>query len=251
MMSPPVRKVALEACFNFRDIGGYPAGDGRTVRWGRYYRSGRPDGMTAADRARVSRLGISTQFDLRNRAELESQEPGDLGRGAERHWLSLLPDGASEALNERFGRGMSGERYVGYLSFDSAPWRTAFDLLADPGSYPVLVHCVAGKDRTGVLTALTLSILDVPREVIEADYEMTNEEVPRLVAYVEGTRGLPEGMTGEELATAYSVPPGAVGVFLDGLERDYGGASGYLESIGVGAEQIAAIRSNLLEASGG
>jgi len=247
MNNVPARKIPLEACFNFRDIGGYRTDQGESVRWGRYYRSGRPDGMTEADRARVARLGIATQLDLRNRAELESQQPGDLGREVDRHWLSVIPDGASETLNERFGKGMSGERYGGYLTFDPGPWRAAFELLADPDSYPLLVHCVAGKDRTGVLTALTLSLLGVPRDVIEADYEMTNEEVPRLVAYVEGTRGLPEGMSREDLATAYGVPEGAMAVFLAGLDRVYGGAAAYLESIGVGSSQVAAIRSNLLE----
>lgn len=250
MTNPPARKIALEACFNFRDVGGYRTDEGRTVRWGRYYRSGRPDGMTDEDRARVARLGIATQLDLRNRAELESQQPGDLGSGAVRHWLSLLPDGASAELNQRFGKGMSGERYVGYLTFDPEPWRTAFELLADPASYPLLVHCVAGKDRTGVLTALTLSVLGVPRSVIEADYEVTNEEVSRLVAYVESKRGLPEGMTSEDLATAYSVPPGAMGAFLEGLDREHGGACGYLRSIGIGASQLERIRSNLLEPDG-
>ena len=75
------RHIPFEGCFNFRDIGGYPAGDGRRVRWGRYYRAGRQDRMTEADLARLKDLGIRTQIDLRKPEEIRpSQAAGIWGQ---------------------------------------------------------------------------------------------------------------------------------------------------------------------------
>lgn len=246
------RHVRFEGCFNFRDIGGYIGHDGRAVRWSQYYRAARQDRMTEDDLARVRELSLRTQIDLRRIDELEDQGPGPLAElGARREWISVIPADGSRLLDERLGPGISGERYLNYLSFDSALWLRVFELIADPASYPVLVHCTAGKDRTGVTTALTLSVLGVDRATIEADYALTNDDVPRQLEFIapriERERGPLSEADRTRIREAMGVPADAIAGFLDGLDREYGGPLGYLRQIGVTEEMFESMRRLLLD----
>ena len=110
----------------------------------------------------------------------------------------------------------------------------------------MLIHCTAGKDRTGITTAFVLSILGVPEEVIIADYLLTNRDVRRQVDFVEANFGLPPDMSREALVKATGVPNNAMTVFLNGLKRDHGGPIEYLKSIGVSESTFDAIRGTLL-----
>ena len=112
---------------------------------------------------------------------------------------------------------------------------------------PVVLHCTAGKDRTGVSTAFLLSILGVSREVIEADYLLTNLDTERQADFIENTVGYPEGYDRETMSSVAGVPKDAMKVFLDGLESKWGSAIEYLEKIGVTQEQMETIRTNFLE----
>lgn len=243
------RHHPFEGCFNFRDIGGYPAADGRVIRWGRYFRAGRQDRMTGQDLKQVKELGIKTQIDLRRPDEARDQGRGPLeGLGASYHNIAVIPEGGSDQLSKLVGdTGISGKRYLGYLNFGPDSWNRMFKLFAESGNHPVLVHCTAGKDRTGVTTAFLLSILGVERAIIEADYVLTNRDVPRQVTFVENSIGLPEGMTHESLTRAAGVPEDAIGDFLDGVDENYGGALSYLRSIGISEEIQETIRENYLE----
>jgi protein-tyrosine phosphatase len=243
------RHHPFEGCFNFRDIGGYQGLNGRKVRWGLYFRAGRQDRMTQSDLQRVAEFGIKTQIDLRRSDEIRDQSRGPLEvMGSRYAWHPVMPNDGSQRLNNMVGdTGISGKRYLGYLDFDPAPWRGIFDVMADAGQQPLLIHCTAGKDRTGVTTALLLSILGVDRAVIEADYVLTNRECERQVSFIESSQGIPDGMTRETLLHATGVPEDAMGVFLDGLEKNHGGALNYLISIGVDEVQQQAIQDALLE----
>jgi protein-tyrosine phosphatase len=243
------RHYDFEGCFNFRDIGGYAGIGGRKVRWGRYFRAGRQDRMTAADLDRVKALGIKTQIDLRRHDEISDQGRGPLPTlGVEYRWHPVIPDGGSEVLDKTVGMtGISGQRYLGYLAFDPSPWQGLFPVMADAGRQPVVIHCTAGKDRTGITTALVLSILGVERDVIEADYALTNRDCERQVAFIEQRFGLPAGHSRESLLRATGVPPDAISIFLDGLDQQYGGAISYLRQIGVDDGMQEAIRDSLLE----
>ncbi len=244
------RHIAFEGCFNFRDIGGYTGLDGRVLLWENYYRAGRQDRMTADDLALAQGLDMRTQIDLRRIDELEDQGTGPLEElGLRREWISVIPENGTQILDDRLGVGISGERYLNYLSFDSALWFRVFELLADPASYPVLVHCTAGKDRTGVTTALILSVLGVDRATIEADYALTNDEVRRHFAFVEAEQRIPNDRRAL-VERAMGVPPDAIGVFLDGLDREYGGPLDYLHGIGVTDAMFESIRELLLEPAG-
>jgi protein tyrosine/serine phosphatase len=242
------RHIPFEGCFNFRDIGGYPAADGRSVRWGLYYRAGRQDRMTDSDRKQAEALRIQTQIDLRKSDEVNDQGRGPIeSMGARYVHLPVIPDGGTDQLAQLVGdTGISGKRYLGYLSFGGETWLKMFEIFAEAADHPIVIHCTAGKDRTGVSTAFLLSVLGVDRRLIEADYLLTNRDVARQVDFVEANVGLPEGMGREEMMFHAGVPETAMHDFLNGLEERWGGALGYLKSIGLEDDVLAAVRRNFL-----
>jgi protein-tyrosine phosphatase len=243
------RHYPFEGCFNFRDIGGYPTIDGHTVRWGQYFRTGRQDRMTEADLELVRSLGIKTQIDLRKPEEVKDQGRGPLEvMGAAYHNLSIIPDGGTDQLSRLVGdTGISGKRYLAYLEFDHQSWVHMFDIFAHADSTPIVLHCTAGKDRTGVSTAFLLSVLGVERSLIEADYILTNRDVPRQADFIEHTTGFPEGMNRAAMMRAAGVPENAMVDFLDGLEEKWGGVLAYLSSIGIDEATMAAVRGKFLK----
>ncbi|MDA1076117.1 MAG: tyrosine-protein phosphatase [Proteobacteria bacterium] len=243
------RHHLFEGCFNFRDIGGYPVSDGRTVRWGRYFRTGRQDRMTQSDLETIADLGIASQIDLRRPDEVREQGRGPLETlGATYHNIPVIPEGGSDQLSRLVGdTAISGRRYLGYLDFGPESWRRMFELFAHAGSHPIVLHCTAGKDRTGVSTAFLLSVLGVDRALIEADYLLTNQDVARQVDFIERNIGLPDGIDRAQMMRLAGVPENAMSDFLDGLEQKWQGPIGYLRSIGIGDATLDAVRREFLE----
>ena len=243
------RHYPFEGCFNFRDIGGYPNQEGKRVKKGLYFRAGRQDRMTDEDLLRLSDLQISTQIDLRRPDEALEQGKGPLkAMGARYINIAVIPEGGTDQLSRLVGdTGISGKRYLGYLEFGPSSWLKMFEIFADAGSLPVVLHCTAGKDRTGVSTAFLLAVLGVSRDLIEADYLLTNLDTDRQADFIESTAGYPEGVDRESMLLAAGVPEDAMKDFLDGVEANWGSAVGYLQEIGVTHEQMDAVRHNFLE----
>ncbi len=205
--------------------------------------------MTDADIERVRQLGIKTQIDLRKSDEVADQTRGPFeSLGASYHHLPVIPDGGLDQLSRLVGdTGISGKRYLGYLSFGPDVWLRMFELFANADSHAIAIHCTAGKDRTGVSTAFLLSVLGVSRDWIEADYILTNRDVPRQADFIEATTGFPPGMERADMLRAAGVPEEAMGDFLDGLNEQYGGALGYLTEIGITEQTMDAVRAAFLE----
>ena len=243
------RHYPFEGCFNFRDIGGYLNQDGKRVKKGLYFRAGRQDRMSDKDLSQLSDLKISTQIDLRRPDEVLEQGKGPLeAMGAKYINIAVIPKGGSDQLSRLVGdTGISGKRYLGYLEFGPTSWLRLFGILANEDNLPVVLHCTAGKDRTGVSTAFLLSVLGVSREVIEADYLLTNLDTERQADFIESTVGYPEGYDRERMMAVAGVPETAMKDFLDGVESKWGSAVEYLEKIGVTQEQMETIRTNFLE----
>ena len=243
------RHYPFEGCFNFRDIGGYLGLDGKRVKKGLYFRTGRQDRMTQKELAQLTDLKISTQIDLRKPDEVLDQGKGPLETmGANYINIAVIPEGGSDQLSKLVGdTGISGKRYLGYLEFGPTSWLRLFGILSNLENLPVVLHCTAGKDRTGVSTAFLLSVLGVNRDLIEADYLLTNLDTERQADFIESTVGYPDGYDRESMITAAGVPKDAMKDFLDGVESKWGSAVEYLKKIGVTEEQMEMVRNNFLE----
>ena len=243
------RHYPFEGCFNFRDIGGYLNQEGKRIKKGLYFRAGRQDRMSDKDLSQLSDLKISTQIDLRRPDEVLEQGKGPLeAMGAKYTNIAVIPEGGSDQLSRLVGdTGISGKRYLSYLEFGPSSWLKIFEILANKNNLPLVLHCTAGKDRTGVSTAFLLSILGVNRDLIEADYLLTNFDTERMADFIESTVGYPEGVNRESMVAQYGVPEEALKDFLDGVESKWGSVVGFLEEIGVTQEQMDTIRNNFLE----
>ena len=179
------RGLHLGTIPNLRDIGGYRTTDGRWVKMGMIYRSDQLDRLSDSDLGAMSNLGLALVADLRTASE-RSHEPDRLPAGAEHLVLDVAADShglggdmrqAMSLINTGKGAEMLTEANRDFVSLDSA--RTAYSALLgrigaeDAG--PTLYHCTAGKDRTGWATAVILTILGVPREMVMADYLASND----------------------------------------------------------------------------
>jgi len=176
------RVLPLEGASNLRDLGGWRTAEGRRLRHGRVFRSAALHGLTESDLVRLSETGLRTVCDLRGTREA-ARAPSRLPPGAEAHPLPIEPFvGAS--LKDMLERGAAtGEgatdllrqAYLAYVSDHLPAYRRLFALLLEEARRPLLFHCSAGKDRTGLGAALILTALGVSREQILADYVATDQ----------------------------------------------------------------------------
>lgn len=257
------RVIELSGGQNFRDLGGYPGADGKTVKWGKLFRSSELNHLTAEDYQTISSLGIKLVCDLRSVQERASAptvwtaEPAaltiasnysmDLTRFAE---AMSRPD-ISPAQVE----AMMRESYKTSAYRLEPQLRVLFSQLAN-GESPVLWHCTAGKDRTGVTAALVLTALGVDREVIFADYEMSNQ------LYDMGrfrSRKSADDVNDPIAVMFAKVPPDVMKVVggvnrtwlqstFAQIEADHGTVLAYLEKqLGVTPDRLQTLRSHLLE----
>ena len=164
------RRVVLEAVHNMRDLGGLRTADGRTVRKGVLFRSDMLKRATEADLARIGELGLRTVIDLRTAAEVES-----LGRydadGVDYRHLELRHVRWDLFPHREEPMPFLAQRYVAMLETGAEAIRDSLDLIATQS--PTLVHCIAGKDRTGLVIALALALVGVPDEDIADDFALT------------------------------------------------------------------------------
>lgn len=175
---------------NFRDVGGLPTADGRTVRPGRLFRSGHLAHATEADTAFFNSLGLHTVFDFRNASDQQLEGPdvaldgvrnvniplSDPADGAE--FWRMVRDGNIAQLRELLGDGKAATRmtdsYRRMIKERTAEHSRVLHAIAED-SVPALMHCAAGKDRAGLAVAVTLLALGVGHEAILADYVMSND----------------------------------------------------------------------------
>lgn len=222
MTARPSRPLALEGSCNFRELGGYEAVDGRRVRRGRLYRSGVMSYFTPADDAVLAELGVTTICDLR-RAEERAREPTRWPTSvAIRHWDSEADQDPSDS--DVFGN-LDGTRARAFMLalYRSMPTTMTgrlhgvfTELLAD--DTPLVFHCSAGKDRTGLSAALVLFALGVPTEAIFEDYERSNTAVD-LGAFIVERHAATMGVTDIE-HPLLTMPPDARDALL-AADPDY------------------------------
>jgi len=210
----PGRWVILDGANNTRDIGGDLTRDGRRVRGGGVYRSGELEGLTPAGCEAFRALGIRRVVDFRNRLASSPLFGGDALCVFEAATVDLLPVGGGD-------NDPTLPAYVQFVRNNADSYRRALSLLAEPGNLPLLYHCAAGKDRSGVMTALLLTLLGVDRETVMQDYGLS------------------------DLVGATTNPQAMIDL-LDEVDRQ-GGIEAYLAGIGLSPATQAAIRDTLLE----
>lgn len=231
------RLLPMSGGYNFRDLGGLKTNDGRALKWGRLFRTDDLKSLTQADLEYLASIPIVSVVDFRTYEE-RGKEPDRLPDSVVRHLF--LPVSAralegikfAEAGSPEKERALRARAYEFFLTeeHNQAAWRAWFQALSDESQLPLIFHCSAGKDRTGLATALLLEILGVERAVIMADFLSS-------AAYLEGKYDRPEhGLVFEEyLETAFRL-----------LDERYGSAEGYLKKeIGLDPDIL---RKNLLAA---
>jgi protein-tyrosine phosphatase len=240
----PVRRIELEGCYNLRDIGGYATSDGRLTRWRTVFRSDGLHRLPQASQARLLGYSIRTIIDLRRSTELEIS-PNVLAQstGLRYRNISLVED---EKLAQNLLHLV--ELYKGMLDNSQAQFKLLFESLLVPGSFPLLIHCTAGKDRTGLVIALLLSLANVPAETIAADYALSSVYLTPLFEHIrEQLIQANPAMDLSGFEKVMAANPEMMLETLEYLESKYGGIRPYLAGLGFTNEQLDYLRDCLTE----
>jgi protein-tyrosine phosphatase len=240
------RVIDLEGCLNFRDLGGYPTDGGGTVRWQQVYRSDALHHLSAADVARVrDELGIGSVIDLRSTAELRSEGRGPLA--AEPIGFHHLPlfDGEQSRPESWPALATLADRYFLLAEFAKAPIARLITLLAAADG-PAVYHCAAGKDRTGVVSAVLLGLLGVPDQVIVADYAATQENLDAIIERLMAAKGYQTMLAALPPDTLHAEAETMI-TFLASIRERYGSMRGYARAAGVPDEHVERLAGRLLE----
>jgi protein-tyrosine phosphatase len=258
------RVVPLAGGRNFRDLGGYRTRDGRQVRWGRLYRSGVMSYFTDEDRRQLSQIGIRTICDFRSPYE-RKREPTNWSATSVRtlHWeydfrnLSLRAELAGETeLNRSVLHECMLRLYRKFPVLFAKPYADLFAQLA-AGELPLVFHCSAGKDRTGIAAALVLTSLGVPSETVFEDYALTDRVVDlekELFQHPDTSVGVGDEhahlarLGAETRAPILRALPEYLRTAFDSIESEHGSIEAYLRSqLGVTDAMLESMRKHLLQ----
>ncbi len=239
------RRILVDGCHNFRDLGGYPTADGGALRWRQLFRADGLHSLTPRGIAMLrEELSLGDIVDLRSSHELELDGRGPLADEPIRfHHLPLF-DGATGDQRERPVGANLADLYFGMIEFAREPLARVITTLARTDS-PAVFHCAAGKDRTGVVSALLLSLLGVRDEIIVADYAASREALDAIVARLMSSEGYKE-MLAELPPDTMHADPETMDGFLARVGEKYGSMVEYARDIGIVEEDIARLRERLV-----
>ncbi len=249
MSSPPEasassgsdRTIVLEGADNVRDLGGLPTADG-ILRRGRLFRGALVPALRAADLALLrDRVGLRTVLDLRTQEEVSLQPGTWVEHGISWIHCPFMLGGSPPVPG---GRIDYGSMYAGFLEDSPEAILLAVSTLIAPGALPALFHCAAGKDRTGVLSALVLDLLGVPREAIVADYVLTGEAMERVVARLGELEPYASQLLSADPAD-YEPKPEMIVDFLDLVDRRFAGSERWLLDHGMNAASVERFRREM------
>jgi protein-tyrosine phosphatase len=251
--------IDLEGAVNARDLGGLPGADGRQTLSGRLLRSDNLQDLSPADVARlVHDIGVTTVVDLRSSAELESEGPAPLDSvaGVRHAHHPVLPelgsatDAIAEAMMARIRRDKSSfpddptcGHYLGYLEDRPDQVVAALQTIARAQG-AALVHCAAGKDRTGVVVALALTAAGVRPEAVIADYAATGDRVEAILGRLRKSRTYARDIDGQPVV-AHLARSETMAAFLQQTDARHGGVVPWLADHGFGDEDLNLLRVKL------
>jgi protein-tyrosine phosphatase len=254
--------IDLEGAVNVRDLGGLPTSDGGSIVPGRLLRSENLQELSPGDVARlVDEIGVTTVVDLRSTNEVTVEGPAPLDAlPAVRHAhhpvlqefldvsdtvkAALLTE-SIEADRERFPDDPMCGHYLGYLENRPEEVTGALRSIATaPGA--AIVHCAAGKDRTGVVIALALTVAGVEPKAVVADYMATDERLEAIVERLARSK-IYAGVTGRPIR-ANAPRAKTMETLLEQLTVRYGGLDSWLAANGFGADDVSRLRAKLRQA---
>jgi protein-tyrosine phosphatase len=244
------RELTWDGCLNVRDLGGHSTEDGSETRYGSIVRADSLHQLTEEGWQSVVEYGIRTIVDLRMDEEREGEPP--TGAPVDLLHVSLFEDdkavfeeveAAAEAAPDV--ATATQEVYLLFLEHFKANVATAIRSVANAPEGGVVVHCMGGKDRTGLVTALLLQLAGVDDEQIAADYALSEERLrPRHELWFAEAETQAER---ERLRRIAQTPASSIAGVLAELGHRYGGVEGYLRSAGLGDEDLRLARSRLLD----
>lgn len=261
-MDDDTRWIELDGAVNARDLGGLPTTDGRATRRGRVLRSDNLQDLTVADvRLLLDDYGLKNVIDLRSDAEVRLEGPGPLTRvpAVTFHQLSLFPEGgrhtdvAADVDRALPWQGDAAEgteqdrsigHYLGYLSDRGDSVVAALRVMTrTDGS--ALVHCAAGKDRTGVVCAIALDVAGVTREAVVADYAQTGDRLEAILRRLRAS-GTYAADLDSRPADSHRPHAAVMEKLLTRLDEEFGGTTGWLSGHGWTPDDTDALRTRLL-----
>jgi protein-tyrosine phosphatase len=238
------RHLPLEGTYNVRDIGGYATADGRQTRWHTLFRADSLHRLSPAAQEYLLQHGIRTIIDLRRPAEVTAAPNLFTTSTALRYrHLSILNDAA---------RGMAAtttltQLYRQILDNAQETIASALAVLAEPDALPAVVHCTAGKDRTGLVVALLLGLAGVPDATIAADYALTARYLEGDYWHEARQRAAAGGYDWVRYQQFLVCPPETMLDTLGYIDERYGGIPGYLRQIGLSDGQLTALHKAIVE----
>jgi protein-tyrosine phosphatase len=252
--------IYLDGAVNVRDLGGLPTDDGGRTAPGALLRSDNLQDLSPADVAKlVDGVGLTTVVDLRSSAEAESEGPGPLDAvpSVTHLHLSVLPevgrrtDVVAEALllrrsqdHDRYPDDAMCGHYLGYLEDRPESVTGALRAIAEaPGA--AIVHCAAGKDRTGVVVALALTAVGVLAETVVADYAATDEKIEAILGRLMRSRTYEGDLKGSAI-DRHRPRPETMKAFLAQVQARYSGVTQWLAEHGFGEQDLRRLRAKLL-----
>jgi protein tyrosine/serine phosphatase len=229
----PNRELYFEAIYNFRDLGGYSGRNGKAMAWGRLFRSGELRHATQADLVRLSRdIGLNSILDLRNEKDLSLFGTGSINT-SHFHYINVPlitdPDNTLITLEQAAELSELAELYLRMLRVPFYGTRIVqcLRVLGDSHNLPLVFHCSAGKDRTGVLTAVLLSALGVNDKDIIADYATTASYMQRHLNRINQDPREAEFLASLP-AYIHEAAPSSMELLLASIRREYGSTREYL-----------------------
>ncbi|MEV4535081.1 tyrosine-protein phosphatase [Asanoa sp. NPDC049518] len=241
-----MRHIAFDRLHNFRDVGGYSTSDGSTVRWGRLYRSDGLGKLAGADWVKFQTLGVRTVIDLRYPEEVARRGRVPEYDGLAYYNLSIehRPCRQATVAPDVEPVRFLADRNAEVLSDGTTEISQALAVIAAAGSAPVVIHCAAGKDRTGLLAALVLRLVGVSDDDIIADYALTELAAAKFIADWQANPANP-AITWPGYGLA---PADAMRLTLKELAATYGSVLDYArEHLGVDEALLAGLRATLLD----
>jgi protein-tyrosine phosphatase len=263
---PAERVINLKGTTNTRDIGGYQTSDLSTVRWGQIIRSDKLSRLSAGDFQKLEEMGLKTVIDLRTQKEHDQSPTVWLGDNPPRFFHFPVGDANNDWFRaqrkmmkrNRFTKEQSLEHMIeGYRMIaeeGTSSYRKLMEVVLDESNWPVLIHCSAGKDRSGVGIALILEAIGVDRETIMGEYLLTNEisriEEKAVVLSRQSSnasRGnrFSKGVPASAWLPIVGVRADMLKAFYASVDEKHGSMDAFLENLGVDRDDRIALAAAL------